>query len=784
MKQQRRDDDEELGGAVGTSETSTFEARYKALVDHLDVGIFVSSTDGRLLEANRTVARMAGYDSVEELLTAPARSLYATPSDRERFVQALEKDGSVRSLEARSRRRDGSTYWVTLSAFVEKATDGSTAIVGIVQDIDARKRAEEALRRSETRYRQIVEMSPDAVALTRLDGSFVAINRRFTELFGYQDVAELASLGLISNDLVNEQDLARFEASASHLQTEAAYTTITAKVRRKDGTEFKAEFSACLIREDDGAPSSFLTLIRDVSERDRFERALKQSEALLRESQHIARLGHYVYDTATDRWSSSETLAEIFGIDETYDRSFVGWLGLIHPEDQSSMQQYFEGDVLRDNKPFDREYRIVRRSDNETRVVHGLGRLERDDEGRPERLFGTIQDITEKKRVEDARLALEDQLRQSQKLEAIGLLAGGIAHDLNNLLTPILGNAELILFDANLRSDRRKQLAQILEAGRRAQELIRQLMAFGRKQTLQVESLDFNRVIHNFGGLLRRTLREHIELSLDLRSAAPSVRADRGQIEQVLMNLAINAQDAMPDGGTLVIGTEDVELAPADIPALPPGKYVRLWVEDSGLGMSAQTQERVFEPFYTTKEKGRGTGLGLATVYGIVRQHGGDIRVRSEASEGTTFEVHLPAANEPANDKRPSTRPTGLPGGHETILVAEDDHQARESTRALLEHLGYDVRCGKDVDEVVRYASSAESTIHLLLTDVIMPCMNGAQVYEQVSKHIPGLRVLYMSGYASEAVSRHGVLDEGIAFLQKPFTLRELAEKVRQALDG
>jgi two-component system, cell cycle sensor histidine kinase and response regulator CckA len=783
MNQQGRKAEAEFGASsAGVPKTSAFEARYKALVDHLDVGIFVSTPDGRLLEANRTVARMAGYDSVEELLTAPARSLYATPADREGFVRALKKDGSVRSLEARSRRRDGSTYWVTLSAFVEKTADGSTTIVGIVQDIDARKRAEEALRRSETRYRQIVEMSPDAVALTRLDGSFVAVNRRFTELFGYQDVAELASLGMNSRDLVNEQDLVKFEASASHLQTEA-YVRMTARVRRKDGTEFKAEFSACLIRED-GTPSSFLTLIRDVSERDRFERALKQSEALLRESQHIARLGHYVYDAATDRWTSSEALDEIFGIDAEYDRTFANWLDLIHPEDQPAMKRFFEEEVLRGDKPFNREYRIVRRSDGETRVVLGLGQLQRDDEGRPVRHFGTIQDITEKKQIEEARLALEDQLRQSQKLEAIGLLAGGIAHDLNNLLTPILGNAELVLFDADLRSSRRKQLAQILEAGRRAQELVRQLMAFGRKQTLQVELLDFNSVISNFGGLLRRALREHIELSVDLRSAAPSVRADRSQIEQVLMNLAINAQDAMPDGGTLLIGTEDVELAPTDIPALPPGEYVRLWVKDSGLGMSAQTQERVFEPFFTTKEKGRGTGLGLATVYGIVRQHGGDIRVRSEAGEGTTFEVHLPVVNEPANAKQPSTRPMGVPRGHETILIAEDDRQARESTRALLEHLGYDVRCGKDVDEVVQCAISAKSTIHLLLTDVIMPCMNGAQVYEQVSKHVPGLRVLYMSGYASEAVSRHGVLDEGIVFLQKPFTLRELAEKVRQALDG
>ena len=774
---------DEQGDARSAPDIPPFERRYRSLVDHLDVGVFVSRPDGTLLEANRTVAMMAGYDSVEDLLAAPALGLYADPADRDSFVQALLKYGSVRNQETRSRRRDGSTYWVSLSAFIEKDDHGDTKILGIVRDIDARKRTEEALRASETRYRKIVEMSPDAVALTRVDGTFIAINRRFTDLFGYRDVAELESLGVNSRDLVHAEDLDKIETSAAQLHADGGYDSTTAHLRRKDGTEFLAELSASLIRDEEDVPSAFLTLVRDISERSRIEQALRNSEMLLRESQRVARLGHYVFDIAADRWSSSEALSEVFGISVSYEKTLASWLELIHPEDQPVMQRYFAEHVLGEGNAFDRAYRIVRRSDGETRDVHGLGQIQYDGDGQPVGVFGTIQDITAQKRAEEARSQLEDRLRQAQKLEAIGLLAGGVAHDLNNLLTPILGNAELALLDGDLQPERRRQLGQILEAGRRAQDLVRQLMAFGRKQTLQVQALDLNRAIHDFEGLLRRTLREHIELVLDLRATAPVVRADRGQVEQVLMNLAINAQDAMPHGGTLRIGTSDVPPEAAATAELPQGRYVRLWVEDSGAGIPFEAQKRVFEPFFTTKEKGRGTGLGLATVYGIVRQHDGDIRLTSEEGLGTTFEVHLPADDATAAVSPPSSKPSSLPRGGETILVAEDDPQARDSTRALLEYLGYDVICGGDVEDVIRLAVDADRTIQLLLTDVIMPRMNGVQVYERLRGHLPALRVVYMSGYASDAVTRHGVLDEGIAFLQKPFTLSELAEKVRSMLD-
>jgi two-component system cell cycle sensor histidine kinase/response regulator CckA len=398
--------------------------------------------------------------------------------------------------------------------------------------------------------------------------------------------------------------------------------------------------------------------------------------------------------------------------------------------------------------------------------------------GRPAALE-IARDITQRK-------SLEAQLLQAQKMEAVGRLAGGVAHDFNNLLTVILGSAELLLDSLGRNHPEREEAEEIRKAALRAADLTRQLLAFSRQQILAPQVLDLNEVVANMDKMLRRVIREDIDLrtvpSRDLRA----VRADRGQLEQVVMNLAANARDAMPTGGKLTIETANVELDEAYARAhatAKPGSYVMLAVSDTGVGMDAETRARLFEPFFTTKPKGKGTGLGLATVYGIVKQSGGYIWVYSEPGRGTTFKIYLPRVEDAAvpSGSTPAAPPSLR--GSETILLVEDQEEVRRLTHRVLEARGYTLLVAASGIEALRVAEAHPGPIHLLVTDVIMPAMSGREVGLLLAPARPETKVLYVSGYADESIVHHGVLEPGIAFLQKPFTAEALARKVREVLD-
>jgi signal transduction histidine kinase len=378
------------------------------------------------------------------------------------------------------------------------------------------------------------------------------------------------------------------------------------------------------------------------------------------------------------------------------------------------------------------------------------------------------------------RVQLQRDLAQAQKLEAIGRLAGGVAHDFNNVLTAILGSAELLMLDTPRGASTREELEIIRDAATRAQELIRQLLAFSARQVLQPAVIDLNALVTNVGRMLRRLLGEDLALATELAPDLGAVRADAGQVEQVLVNLAVNARDAMPDGGALTIRTMNVDMpASAD---LPDGRYVLVEVADTGIGMDAATLARVFEPFFTTKERGKGTGLGLATVYGIVRQSGGQITVTSTPGAGAVFRIHLPRVDAPvdaAREVRPVTAPAA---GSETILVAEDERMVRVLIRKVLEQAGYTVLLADGGAEALQLAERHAGRIHLLVTDVVMPGMNGRELARRLVEGRPDTKVLYLSGYADDAVERHGMLDPGTAFMQKPFSPSGLARRVREVL--
>jgi PAS domain S-box-containing protein len=400
-------------------------------------------------------------------------------------------------------------------------------------------------------------------------------------------------------------------------------------------------------------------------------------------------------------------------------------------------------------------------------------------------LGGMALDITERKKTEEKLRQTEDQFRQVQKMEAIGRLAGGVAHDFNNLLTIILGYSELVLGRLEPADTRRELIVQIKNAGDRAASLTRQLLAFSRQQVLAPKVLDLNVVVTDTEKMLRRLIGEDITLTTVLDPKIGRVKADPGQIEQVIMNLVVNARDAMPEGGRLTIETGNVELDEAYAKLhteARPGDYVMLAVSDTGCGMDEAVKARIFEPFFTTKEAGKGTGLGLATVYGIVNQSGGSIYVYSEVGRGTTFKIYLPLVDA-KTPSAPQTAPGKIPSGKETLLLVEDEEVVRAMTRQILETCGYRILEAGHGAEAIQTCEQSQGPIHLLVTDVVMPGIGGRQLAETLRSKHPELKVLFLSGYTDDAVVRHGVLEAGTNFLQKPFTPSSLAQKVREVLD-
>jgi two-component system cell cycle sensor histidine kinase/response regulator CckA len=520
--------------------------------------------------------------------------------------------------------------------------------------------------------------------------------------------------------------------------------------------------------------------------RKQTEDALRQREHALRENEErtsfalaAARVGIWEIEFAANRLIWSDTMAPIFGLTpDQAPKTTVQLLQLIHADDRRVVEASIERAIAgeRDNVV---EFRAIW-PDGTPHWVHGRAHASHDADGKPLRLLGINMDIDERK-------SLEDQLRQAQKLEAIGQLAGGIAHDFNNVLTVILGFSELLIDRMSPADPGHADLLEIKKAGARASGLTRQLLAFSRKQILQPKVLDVNALIGGMEPMLRQLIVEHVGLTVSLEAAAALIKMDPTQLEQILVNLAVNAADAMPRGGKLTIETANVRLdehyQQRHLP-VTPGDYVVLAVSDTGVGMDEVTSRRVFEPFFTTKEVGKGTGLGLATVYGIVKQSGGDVWVSSQPGRGTTFTIYLPQVSaDPGGSAEQPSGPGDASRASETVLLVEDDEGVRRLARVALERDGYFVLQAANPREAAGLAGEFAGPIHLLLSDVIMPESQGPPLLDQLLRTRASVRVLYMSGYADEAI-RHVLLLDGTPFLQKPFTPQALTRKVREVLDA
>jgi PAS domain S-box-containing protein len=510
----------------------------------------------------------------------------------------------------------------------------------------------------------------------------------------------------------------------------------------------------------------------------RAEQALRDAQERMRFALEASHVGVWEADLRTGVTYWSDTCEVLHGLAPgTFGRTFDAYVDRMHPEDQEAARHAID-QATREHRDAELEYRTIWPDGTERRMT-ATAHFFYNDDGVPVRGAGVALDVTE-------RRSLEDQFRQAQKMEAVGQLAGGIAHDFNNLLTVILGNAELVL--ANLPGDDQRwaDVQEIKQAAERAGALTHQLLAFSRKQILTPRVLDLGNVVSDVTPMLRRLLGETIDLHAAIANRG-YVKADVGQMEQVLVNLAVNARDAMPDGGRLTIETGDVFLDDAYAtrhPTVRPGPHVMIAVSDTGSGITAATQKRVFEPFFTTKPVGQGTGLGLATVSGVVEQSGGSISVYSEVGRGTTFKIYLPRTDDVEKGQAAARVDARTLRGDETILLVEDEQVVRDFMNRVLGQYGYDVHAIADPSRAIEFADQYHGAIQLILTDVVLPEMSGPAMVTELQQRHPEARVLFISGYADQAIVRHGILDPGLSFLQKPFTGGALARFVRDVLDA
>jgi len=635
-------------------------------------------------------------------------------------------------------------------------------------------REQSALRESEARYRDLVENSHDLICTHDLDGNLLSVNEAATRMSGYarDSLLRMNLADLLAPDVRDGLGAVLAEIRA----TGRAHGIM--RVRTVSGESRHWEFDSSLRTEGVEAPL-VRGMARDVTERVQAEKELREAQERLQRAVSAGGVGLWDWDIRANQVYFSREWKRQIGYEEhEISNAYDEWRSRVHPDDVERADRITEASLAPPWPEYLSEFRL-RHKDGSYRHILARGSVLCDDAGTPIRMLGSHVDITE-------RAQLQDQFLQAQKMESVGRLAGGVAHDFNNLLTVINTSAELALAELKEDDPLREDLEEIQAAGVRAAGLTRQLLAFSRKQVLQPVVLNLSTTVAATEKMLRRLIGEDIDLTLALAENVGSVIADPGQIEQVIVNLAVNARDAMPTGGKLTIETGDVELD--DVYAnqhagTHPGSYVMLAISDTGTGMDEATRARIFEPFFTTKEAGRGTGLGLSTVYGIVKQSGGHIWVYSEIGAGTTFKIHLPRVAEAARDVHavPAQAPAR---GTETVLVVEDDMALRRAAGRILSSAGYTVLEAADGAEALQVLEGRAGPLHLLLTDVIMPGVSGREVAERLGALRPGLKVLFSSGYADDAILRHGVLDPSVNFIAKPYSAAALTRKVREVLDG
>ena len=685
-------------------------------------------------------------------------------------------DGASLLREARARGINTPAVLMTGSAPLSSDVRYAT----VLSEAERRRyRAEDALLRSEERYRTLFDAVPVGLYRTASDRRIATANPAMAQMLGFDSVEAL--IGSDAVELYVEPDVRR--EWVRRLESEGLVQGFEAQLRRHDGSVLWSLESARATLDDAGHILHIEGTVQDITERKAAELRLRGSEAQYRLLFDANPHPMWVIDPESTRFlAANDAAVSSYGFSRQEFLTMAA-TDIRPPEDVPQMRARIRAAAAAEGVVSVGESRH-RRRDGTLFDVHVTSSSLTF--GGRKAILAMAIDITARKQAAAALEKLEGQLRQSQKMEAIGQLAGGVAHDFNNLLGVIIGYSELLLRDIAAGSPAARRMNEIRNAADRAASLTKQLLAFSRRQVLQPRVLDLNAVVSEAQTMLARVISENVELVTVLPPGLGRVRADPGQIHQVILNFAVNARDAMPRGGRLTLETRNVEIDSSNVDrhvGLAPGRYVVLLVSDTGHGMPPEVLEHMFEPFYTTKEQGQGTGLGLATVYGVVTQSGGHVEVESAVGLGTTFKVYLPRADG-TPDEAPAVTTEALPPVSTTVLLIEDAEPLRDMVQEILEADGYRVIAAENAERALEAASSHTGKIALVITDVVMPGMSGPEVAERLQVLRPGTRVLFMSGYTDEAIGQHGVIDSATHFIQKPFSAEALLRMVREVLAG
>jgi PAS domain S-box-containing protein len=755
--------------------------KYRNIFENAVEGIFQSTPEGRFIDVNPALAQMMGFQSREEMIqgfTDITHQHYVRPDERTQYRALLERDGVVTGFETEVYRKDKNSIWISINArAVRDSSGGVLHYEGTVENITERKQVADSLKSLEELESSILSAIPHAVIGLK-ERSIIFANEAVKAVFGWTP-----------NELIGKNTRVLYRSDEEYREIGNHFYSALEKqrfhreefhCRRKDGKDIVCMVSTARIGND-LSDKKIVAIYEDITEHKHAEVQIKESEeryrvAIEHSNDGVAIVKENVHQYVNQRF------VEIFGYEKPEE--IIGKpLGFtIHPDDLERVAAINQGRQAGVFVPSRYELKGIKRDGEPvfieasvTNVIY-LGEAVS---------LAYLRDITERKRTEMEKGHLEAQLRQAQKMEAIGQLAGGVAHDFNNILTAVIGYGNLLQAKMAQDDPLRPYVEQILTSSGKAVNLTQSLLAFGRKQIIELRPCRLSTLIKNVEKLLTRLLTEDIELLTIIDAHDPTVLADPTQIDQVLINLSTNARDAMPNGGNLKIEVKQVEINRAFVAAYgygAIGKYALVSVSDTGVGMDTKTKEKIFDPFFTTKEVGKGTGLGLSIVYGIVKQHNGYINAESTPGRGTTFHIYLPIVK--MKEEEQKVNAIAVQGGAETILIGEDNSSVRRLAKEVLEQFGYAIIEARDGEDAISKFKQSAKIIDLVILDVVMPKKNGREVYGAIKMINPAIKVFFMSGYTADILSDKGMHEEKLDYIPKPLSPQDLLKKVREVLDS